>query len=294
MQQLTLLNVAVLFLLLVPYQNVHCEEILITPSSDAPCLRSPSRCSTLQQYINSPSTASNVTLKFLSGNHALQSPLLVAHKESFVMMPSSNAEPHVLCTGTGSLRLSFLQHVGISGISFSNCGCNTARSIDHLTLQHASFENASTTCNEGVWSIITSSLVSIEETTFATNFGQGRGALTVDNVANVTITKSTFANNHARVASTVGGALYVIRSNPVISQCDFVNNQLHGSWIYGGAVHVSIANSSVVRESNFTGNRIIGNYGDGGALYMATVGSSMIDDCEFKWMVYLLMELPCL
>ena len=78
-------------------------------------------CLTLQQYVSNPSISSeNITLLFECGNHTISSTLSSSNANNFTMS-GNNIE--VQCSSSAiQITLTSVQHVHISGVSFTGCG----------------------------------------------------------------------------------------------------------------------------------------------------------------------------
>ena len=264
----------VLFLLLLQiHQHVDCEVIYITPSLNTSC---PQRsCSTFTQYTSNPNPGLNITLVLLPGNHGLEIPFSVANKGIFLMIASFNTDvPHVTCISTGNLSLSSIQLAMISGITFSGCGHNMARSIVNFTLRDTSFVNSTTIHNGAIWSVSSSTTMILENCTFANNVIQSGGTLSINKVSNLMIHMCMFTNNEVRQKFRDGGVLLITETNSTISQSIFFNNQVRRGG-EGGAVYISGGNAAV-SESTFISNQVNGSSGDGGALYIKNANSVVV------------------
>ena len=273
-------NILLLFLQLATHlSSVRSEEIYIKAREGTTCPGTP--CLTLAQYINSPSSSTNVTLVFLPDTHSLGAPFSVTNKVNFSMISSTgDARPSIVCSTAGRMALSSLQAVRISGVSFSGCGCNSATLIDSFKITDGSFGDSSTACSGGVWEISRSTHVSIMNSSFSDNVVSERrgagGALDITDVDDFIVTLCTFTGNQINNPFNGGGALYISQSNSTINMSTFTSNRVNGSFGKGGAVYISATNSTIV-DSTFIGNEINGSHSEGGAVYIDRSTSTIVE-----------------
>ena len=294
-----LMIVANLLLLFCKYGE--CEQVYIIPSVDTPC---PAQaCYTLMQYINYTSlchspNSSNIALIFMPGNHILGTEFPIANKSCFSMSAYSyntSSSCSVMCNSSSRMTLSSIETVVISGISFTNCGGNTARFVDSFILKDLNFIMDPPSYivssyydivytiilyRRRAWSVIGSETLSIDSCTFTTNTASYRGgALYISAVTNVIITLCTFNNNIAGGGGGKGGAMYISAINCIINGSTFFNNTLQGGGAKGGAVYVNAMNSTIYM-SIFINNIVRGGSAKGGAIFI-TATNSVISRATF-------------
>ena len=174
------------------------KSIYIIPSPDTPC---PAQaCYTLMQYVNRTSLCqiSNVALIFMPGNHVLGIDLSITNKSCFSMSAYSyntSSSCTVMCVSSSRMTLSSIETVVIRGISFTNCGGNTARYVDSFILKDSNFimnPHSNYMYRGRAWSVIGSETLSVDSCTFTTNAAYYRGgALYISAVTNTIITLCT-------------------------------------------------------------------------------------------------------
>ena len=130
-----------LLLLLSSISGTTSNTFHIVTSLNAPCpgefIGDP--CLTLQQYVSNPSISTdNVTLLFESGNHTITSTLSSSNANNFTMS-GNNVE--IQCSSSAiQITLTSVQHVHISGLSFTGCGSSTLGTNGRsVYLENASF-----------------------------------------------------------------------------------------------------------------------------------------------------------
>lgn len=116
--------------------------------------------------------------------------------------------------------------------------------------------------------------VLISKCSFSYNKGKNGGAIYLDHIANITVDRTSFSNNHA---SNIGGAVVIDASEYVsIHLCSFSFNS---ALSFGGALSIHNATKQVhLLSSNFTSG--LAYYGS--AVVMSYAGSSLVHHCIFK------------
>ena len=103
-------------------------------------------------------------------------------------------------------------------------------------------------------------------------------SLSPGKIITTVIKESTFTNNHANY---LGGAVYIRDTlNPVITECNFSNNQLLQSFAQGGAIYVAYSVNLTTVNCSFHSNLVAEHYGKGGALYTQSMYTHL-EGCTF-------------
>lgn len=261
-----------------------CEQVYIIPSPDSPCAAQWLPCYTLTQYINCTTCqSSNVALIFMPGNHTLGTEFSITNKSCLSMSAyyyyRNTSSYTVTCTSSSWMNLSMVGNVMISGLSFINCGGNTARYVDNFILKNSSFtmdpqRHSGYMYSGRAWSVIGSETLSIDSCAFVNNAAGFRGgALYISTVTNAIITVCTFNNNTAAGGRGQGGVVYINNAmNTIINGSTFFNNTMRGGLAQGGALYID-AMYSVINGTMFINNTVRGGLAKGGALYLDAVYS---------------------
>ena len=257
------------------------KQVFLIPSPGSPCPEE--TCYTFMQYVNlsiaSSCQSSNVAMIFMSGNHILGTDFLIANRSCFSMSAyhdSTSSSSSVMCINSSRIMLSSVETAVISGLSFLNCGGNTARFVNSFILKDSNFVTVmdphSYSMYRGrAWSVIGSETLTVDNCTFTTNAAYYRGgALYISAVTNVVISLCTFNNNTAAGGGGQGGAVYINAMNSIIKRCTFVNTILQGGGAQGGAIYVSTMNATIYR-SVFIDNKVSGGAAEAGAVYVSAI-----------------------
>ena len=292
-----------LFLLLVQINHqvelglCNQEMIYIKPSPNIACPGTP--CYTLMQYVTNQSSASNVSLLLLPGNHQLTTKYYVADKSSILMMAyNPGVSSMVACNSSGRMSFRSLETVRISGIFFNGCGGNKAVSVKNFIFEGSNFMNGSNDDDGGAWSIFQPNTLMIINCTFANNVVKGSfkggGALHIlgSERCNITIIWCTFSRNavidFSKQSSVDGGALHISSVTDLsvnIVESIFINNQVNSTAVRGGAIYAFRANLTI-GTCKFENNEAIGTssgegdrntIANGGVLYASRTNLTIIN-----------------
>ena len=287
--------------------QVNCDVFYIVPSSSAD-ISCPGRitgepCITLQQYINgeftqyfsNPDHLSDITLEFQPGKHPIylhasyyssaSGFLSVSDLISFTMRSKSNNSTltEITCTSSDNneyhphIRISSVQSVSISGITFKGCKTNiySATSLYSTTLivKDSAFYGRTVplyySYREVSYFDIGNSLATVKRCTF-TNCTVG---LRGDTSSVTTIDHCSFINNEEAVELR-HTPVHRYAPNMTIDQCSFINN--------GRAVQILNGSMQIltIRNSSFVDNKV--KDGSGGAILMTGNHSSLaVHHCHF-------------
>ena len=288
-----------------PYVT-QCELYYITPSSNEPCPTEP--CLTLSQFAATvprgfldPNTTmtfldQNITMAFLPGNHTLDTKLEAKDIKYFKMEVFANkptkftTDTYIICKQNSMFAFDAIDEVDIAGIHFVVCGGNNFKSIKMLTLENCQFHKAESTAIElyrtnakilsAAFILNSNSMIKIHSDdvydVIYTRPTEG-GAITTDQLCNVSITNSSFKGNRA----DLGGALFINGSSIDISNSSFVDNhatqQLLSRYIYGGVIFT--VNSTIhIRHVQFHNNEANG----GGGVIWAQKSKIISTDSHFN------------
>lgn len=231
------------------------EVIYITPSSPGLCSVEP--CFTLSQLTSQHIDSNKILLKFLPGNHNLNSQIIISNVSQFSMVLSDMlmvTTTVIQCTHFGGFQFTYVESVVINGLKIISCGGSRIRFVNQLILQNSSFlgrENSETALelvqtsasilgcsfiNNTIGSLKGSiKILERKPSQYLTSAWCG-GAIVASN-STVTISESIFNGNSA----TVGGAIFISSSNVTIINNMIMNcvasSKMSHSLCYGGAIH---------------------------------------------------------
>ena len=220
------------------------EVIYIKSSQSAPCPAQP--CYTLSQFaaINESQLQPNTTLLILSGNHSLDSTILVADITFFSMLSHLSSSPNIRCHQYASIKLHNISNVMIRGLIFYGCGENMITSVDRLTVQNSSFvgtENSGTALN-----VIKSNAVFVNCSFLSNRVGTYHGPIMILE------SQQKLPNTNFTTSAYVGGALIVNQSNVSVVGSKFEKNHAE----IGGAIFSTLTSRVSVINSTFTENNV--------------------------------------
>ena len=264
------------------------KYIYITPSFTTACLvEASAACLTLSALFLANNASDSFTeLILLSGNHSLDSDLILSNTGNFLRLLALNDTGHdlaasstnVICSNNASLRFSNITGVQISGLHFIGCSASV-EGVDTFLLEDSRFHSTQgyhsalelTQTNADIVGCIFSSNtvgthsshlrfleylsdfhgLSLNILSYDVRVG---GALLVSST-NLTISNSTFQGN----AAQVGGAIFSeLASNMVINNCIFVNNSAakgcSDDRCHGGALFIDSGCTVTTYNSIFMNN----------------------------------------
>ena len=236
-----------------------CKAIIVLASLNESCPEG-LECTTLQQYASNPSQYSAVILELQSGNHTLNSSLIVVNMDNFTI---TGNDSRIVCTPrSGAIILTSIQSVLITEVSIIGCDVIVpSRNGDSLEIRNVLFYQS------GAIIIDSANTVVIKDSVFETN-NLGIAAVYIYNFVNfttATIEGCVFSN-------ITGRGIYAEFSDLEISRSTFFNNKLSHLRGGGGCIY---AESSIVTisASNFTECTST----DGGAIYGQQVAFTITD-----------------
>ena len=243
-----------------------------------------------QQQLLDPET---VILKLESGNHTLNSPLLVSSNVTIsftILAVNLSSTTTICCMGGSQLQTSAVENVHIKGIDFVGCLANKFESVTMFTLEDFSFNLA------------TLSLL------YVYNASIVRGSFSSNSYVNTTLyaynstlllQRTEFVDNKGNIV----GALQVIDSEVVVDRCTFLNNSVQNFRLLpnsynncGGAIFASASAIDEIGKkkltiigSNFTANEATDRFYAsrvngyvGGAICIIDYRSLVILDSTFE------------
>ena len=295
-----------LFLCVASYHGTNCERfyIITSPESRCPGEYTGEPCFTLQQYVATPSQSPNVTLILESGNHELNSDLIVENAEYF-RIDSVNAI--IVCGGINKQKLSFIsvQILELIGVNFTRCGDLKFNQLSNVNIVNTSFFRCGYSRVKSLGTMQLTNVVirgskkflleSVDQLFFqnctireflmltyggSLNISQSRifsnraGTLRISDVTHVVVIESTFVNT----GTFEGGAIFSVGvSSMTVLNSNFSHYRAYGE---GGAIYIS-GGSLTITNSTFDSNRAGGGRGFGGAIFSSSNGSVMIIQCTF-------------
>ena len=264
----------------------------VTPSQGIQCPEGESmNCLTLSMLAANTSNFfdADMTLIFLSGNHTLQTDLIMANIDKLLILTTNaSVTASITCSSGVDLKFINVTQLNISGLEFIGCS-STIELVDQFTLEDAGFhggDNSSAlqliqTNTNIVRTYFTSNTVGILKKIssvpyayidssdysyyyyFSLLLAEGQfsyqsfnaragGALLVTN-SKVEISSSHFESNEAEV----GGAIFSqMGSNITITNCTFVNNKANcrDQYCSGGALFIGSRCTAVAHNNTFLNN----------------------------------------
>lgn len=109
--------------------------------------------------------------------------------------------------------------------------------------------------------------LSLQHCDFTHNSAEAGGAIYIRNGSNIRLNTCTFTDNTASTSqrdNAPGGAVFVQTSNPVFSNCTFINNRAIDKFSCGGAIYIGYRAGIEITRSVFQANQ---SAYVGGALY---------------------------
>ena len=229
----------------------------------------------------------NTTLIFQPGNYTIDRDFAITEIQTFSMIidDSSRAESKVeiTCNGYASMSFSAVDHVYISGLNFEYIGLDVS-SVGEFAVRYCDFarytQSAMQFYNSNV--SITSTLFTLNSV--GSYYGRVRlvgptvylvvgGALAISS-SNVSVVNSTFDRNSAGA----GGAIFASqRSNIVIINTNFRENSVRGRYCLGGVMYAEVTCSVSIDNCTFGGNEAVGN----GGVFTVTGSTLTIGSSEF-------------
>ena len=253
-------------LLIVCTASVHGNGWLyrITPSSTDLCQGK--QCLTLTQFASNTSSYlhSNTTLGFLSGNHTLDSDLILDYMTSLQLMNIDYPQKvHITCEQSSRFVVYLIiNSVYINGLDFIGCGVNTIELVGFLSIDNSSFRGQR---NSSTALVVVNTVATVKRSSFQSN--------------NVGTPKNIEKNLWT---SNVGGAVTISHSHITISNCIFKGNSAE----VGGAMFSEMNSNITINNSTFVDNHAtcvqtsIACYG--GALYTQRGGTVQIHNSVFR------------
>lgn len=161
-----------------------------------------------------------------------------------------------------------------NGSSFNNCMASSmvVNPGAHLTLINSTFFNNVATRGGALFFSTTASsssiMATIADSIFDKNTANGHGgAIFSNNSVSLTITRTTFKNNHISSNVARGGGLYVERSSLlIIRESTFISNTAQGDAagaFFGNCPSVEVTSSSFISNSATSGGGIYSVYSQG-------------------------------
>ena len=231
------------------------EEIYIIPLAREierePC--PVEQCLTLSQFTSNTAEylPDETLLKFLPGNHQLDSQLYVTNVSNISMVLSeSNFLPTTIisCTHPGGFQFIHVEFVVINGLTFIGCGGNKIEFVNQVTIEDSSFlggDNSETALE------LVETIASIVRCLFTNNtIGSYRGPIRI---------LQTAADKNPKVpgvSTWCGGAIIASNSTMVISESVLhANNATVGGAIFSSSSNITIINSTLIKNvANSTNN----------------------------------------
>lgn len=154
-----------------------CKAIIVLASLNESCPEG-LECTTLQQYASNPSQYSAVILELQSGNHTLNSSLIVVNMDNFTI---TGNDSRIVCTPrSGAIILTSIQSVLITEVSIIGCDVIVpSRNGDSLEIRNVLFYQS------GAIIIDSANTVVIKDSVFETN-NLGIAAVYIYNFVNFT------------------------------------------------------------------------------------------------------------
>ena len=158
---------------------------------------------------------------------------------------------NLVFTSGGAISVSTGAHVEWSNLVFSSCGIILVSNGAHVEWSNLIFMRGNRV------SISSVQQLNMENCTFQyiTDYS---AALTLSSVTSASITQCNFLNNinQCTYNNGKGGALYIYRSEILLSNDRFYGNSIYGRG-YGGAIYSELSSSMTVRDSIFETNSLI-------------------------------------
>ena len=254
----------------------------VTPSQGIQCPEGESmNCLTLSMLAANTSDCfdANMTLIFLSGNHTLQTDLIMANIDNLlILITNASVTASITCSSGVDLKFTNVTQLNISGLEFIGCS-STIELVDQFTLEDAGFHGGDyssalqliltntyivrtyfTSNTVGTWKNISSVpyIYSGDYYYYYSTFRyqsisvRAGGALLVTS-SKVEISSSHFESNEAEV----GGAIFSqMGSNITITNCTFVNNKANcrDQYCSGGALFIGRGCTAVAHNNTFLNN----------------------------------------
>ena len=219
-----------LILLGVSASNARAETYYVKPTANSSCPEDGLSCLTFNEYATflRNSSAENITLIVLAGNHSLNTDLTVVNVTRFTMF--SDFDTDIVCDVSANFQFRYIGEVEISGLIFRGCRVSFVHILDQFTLNRCEIRGIDST--ETVTGVELSfvKFVNINESIFAWNnktfesgeFEANGGAIHV-NYSQISIADSIFENNFA----FNGGSVFALESSITIINCSFTSNQVN-------------------------------------------------------------------
>ena len=276
---------------------ITCEVYYITPSTTfLTCPSDLQVCFSLKQFadnnFNNIEAAANATLKFLSGNHTLDSELKVMNLSEFLMY-SDIKDAWINCNGIGSLTFINVNTVLIRNLAFLGCGENILQQVNLLTVQDSIFHGY---YDSGTALYMIETVANITKSSFLLNTGTFQ--YPVDNLflqgddykevgGAITAFQSTLGISECRFhrnSAEVGGVLFleesIVSINNTIFDNNFADPHVNNRTTITGGVMVAYWNSIVsIQHSNFSNNSgLLSFHG----VFIIIYSNITIGDCIFQ------------
>ena len=286
--------------------NTSSKEFYITTATSDPCPSEP--CLTLSQFAANISIYldTSTTLTFQSGNHSLDSELLVANIIIFELLTISNLtslpcrDTNVIIAQSTRFHLINVSKVNIRGIVFLAFGGNKVESVNQLTIENSTFTGQKRQSNGTALELVATTATIVKCLFTENTNGSYRkvpyypylwvGGAIIATDSNILIDGSTFEGNRAEAGGAIFGDLC---SNMTIMNSTFIKNHATcyrsdgctGSYINtnGGALFIigGCRGSKLnIAGSNFSNNKAASTGGAFTALYVSQI-TIEIKECQF-------------
>ena len=240
------------------YAACYSYNVGIIPREGAPCPIEP--CLTLSCFANASTIYlhSNTTLIFMSGNHSLDSELLITNVSSFAMLANSTTmDAFIACERPGKFMFNEINQVHVGGLKFIGCGDNRFRKVDQVTLNDCTFWGLKD--NKSAIELINTTALIRSSSFFSYTVGNYK-----------------FIGLHK---VTTGGAIVATQSSIEIIQSLFKENKAE----VGGAIFGEAGSTIALVNCTFVKNFVVGRHKcEGGVLYVQNGCSVTIHNCIFS------------
>ena len=125
------------------FNQLMCSEcdtfiILTSPENHCPGEFTGDPCVTLQQYANSPSSDTNISLLLEPGNHTLNRELTASNSYNYTIL---GRDSNIYCNALGHISLTSVQNILITGLSLIGCRYQNvlSRNGDSVVIRNVEF-----------------------------------------------------------------------------------------------------------------------------------------------------------
>ena len=256
------------FLILIILHFVTCEEYYVQndPCNENPCVT----LSSLVSSIMSRRRSDNITLHFASGNHNLESDLIVQDINSFVIFAEPfSSSTRIICDRDTKFEFRNVSSIAITGINFIGCSGNQLKSVGQFYITNCTFYNHPEV--DGTTLNIAESTAYLEKVAF----------LSLAENVKYRVDTSLQPQENCTLDSETIYRILVNNSITVVTQSLF-----HKSVIGVGAVIRSVESSNIaISNSTFMNNRAscCSNMTCAGAILRVSQGRMHIHDSRFDY-----------